>query len=52
MTVSSAVNATEIEVSGVNAGTVLVTDTGYEILTQSAGTPPPPAFVQPQTASA
>jgi methionyl aminopeptidase len=32
--------------------TVLVTDTGYEILTQSAGTPPPPAFVQPQTASA
>ena len=25
--------------------TVLVTETGYEIMTQSAGTPPPPAFV-------
>ncbi|URI11170.1 type I methionyl aminopeptidase [Aquincola tertiaricarbonis] len=25
--------------------TVLVTETGYEILTQSAGTPPPPAFI-------
>ena len=25
--------------------TVLVTEDGYEILTQSAGTPPPPAFV-------
>ena len=25
--------------------TVLVTETGYEVLTQSAGTPPPPAFV-------
>jgi len=25
--------------------TVLVTATGYEILTLSAGTPPPPAFV-------
>jgi hypothetical protein len=23
---------------------VLVTDTGYEVLTVSAGTPPPPAF--------
>ena len=27
--------------------TVLVTETGYEILTQSAGTPPPPAFIVP-----
>ena len=26
--------------------TVLVTDTGYEVLTLSAGSPPPPAFVQ------
>jgi len=26
--------------------TVLVTDSGYEVLTQSAGTPPPPSFVQ------
>ena len=25
--------------------TVLVTDTGYEVLTVSAGTPPPPAFI-------
>jgi methionyl aminopeptidase len=25
--------------------TVLVTETGFEILTRSAGTPPPPAFV-------
>ena len=25
--------------------TVLVTDTGYEVLTLSAGSPPPPAFV-------
>ncbi|MBL0086519.1 MAG: type I methionyl aminopeptidase [Ideonella sp.] len=25
--------------------TVLVTDTGYEVLTLSAGTPPPPAFI-------
>jgi methionyl aminopeptidase len=25
--------------------TVLVTETGYEVLTRSAGTPPPPAFV-------
>jgi methionyl aminopeptidase len=36
--------------------TVLVTETGYEVLTLSAGSPPPPAFVtgQPaaQTASA
>ena len=32
--------------------TILVTDTGYEILTLSAGTPPPPAFVkQPATAA-
>jgi methionyl aminopeptidase len=31
--------------------TVLVTETGYEILTQSAGTPPPPAFItQPAAA--
>ena len=27
--------------------TVLVTETGFEILTQSAGTPPPPAIVLP-----
>jgi len=26
--------------------TVVVTDTGYEVLTVSAGSPPPPAFVQ------
>ena len=26
--------------------TVLVTDTGYEVLTLSAGSPPPPAFVE------
>ncbi len=26
--------------------TVLVTDTGYEVLTVSAGSPPPPAFIQ------
>jgi len=25
--------------------TILVTDTGYEVLTLSAGSPPPPAFV-------
>jgi hypothetical protein len=25
---------------------VLVTDTGYEVLTLSAASPPPPAFVQ------
>ena len=31
---------------------VLVTDTGYEILTQSAGTPAVPDFVQPKTAQA
>lgn len=30
--------------------TVLVTDTGYEVLTLSAGSPPPPAFVTAQTA--
>ena len=29
--------------------TVLVTEDGYEILTQSAGTPPPPAFVREST---
>ncbi len=28
--------------------TVLVTETGYEVLTLSAGSPPPPAFVQAQ----
>ncbi|MGQ0710482.1 MAG: type I methionyl aminopeptidase [Rhodoferax sp.] len=28
--------------------TVLVTPTGYEVLTLSAGSPPPPAFIQPQ----
>ena len=27
--------------------TVLVTETGYEVLTLSAGTPPPPAFITP-----
>jgi methionyl aminopeptidase len=27
--------------------TVLVTESGYEIMTQSAGTPPPPAIIQP-----
>ncbi|RQP23813.1 type I methionyl aminopeptidase [Piscinibacter terrae] len=31
--------------------TVLVTETGYEVLTLSAGSPPPPAFVTPQPAS-
>ncbi len=30
--------------------TVLVTDDAFEILTQSAGTPPPPAFVAAETA--
>ncbi len=30
--------------------TVLVTETGYEVLTLSAGSPPPPAFVVPQAA--
>ena len=28
--------------------TVLVTPTGYEVLTLSAGSPPTPAFVKPQ----
>jgi methionyl aminopeptidase len=28
--------------------TVLVTETGYEIMTKSAGTPPPPAIVLPK----
>lgn len=32
--------------------TVLVTETGYEVLTVSAGTPPPPAFALPPTADA
>ena len=32
--------------------TVLVTDTGYEVLTLSAGSPPPPAFVTPQATAA
>ncbi|WP_157271462.1 type I methionyl aminopeptidase [Azohydromonas aeria] len=32
--------------------TVLVTDTGYEILTASAGMPPPPAFVKQPAAAA
>ena len=27
--------------------TVLVTDTGFEVLTLSVGSPPPPAFVTP-----
>jgi methionyl aminopeptidase len=31
--------------------TVLVTETGYEILTVSAGTPPPPAFIQQASAA-
>jgi methionyl aminopeptidase len=30
--------------------TVLVTETGYEVLTLSAGSPPPPAFVTPTAA--
>jgi methionyl aminopeptidase len=30
--------------------TVLVTDTGYEVLTLSAGSPPPPPFVTPPAA--
>lgn len=32
--------------------TVLVTDSGYEVLTLSAGSPPPPAFVTAATAAA
>ncbi len=32
--------------------TVLVTATGYEVLTVSAGSPPPPAFVPAPTAAA
>ncbi|RZI79596.1 MAG: M24 family metallopeptidase, partial [Rubrivivax sp.] len=28
--------------------TVLVTETGYEVLTLSAGSPPPPAFITSQ----
>lgn len=32
--------------------TVLVTDTGYDVLTLSAGSPPPPAFVTAATAAA
>jgi methionyl aminopeptidase len=31
---------------------ILVTETGYEVLTTSAGTPPPPAIVQPKDAVA
>ena len=31
--------------------TVLVTETGYEVLTLSAGSPPPPAFIVPASAS-
>ena len=31
--------------------TVLVTESGYEVLTLSAGSPPPPAFVEPALAS-
>jgi methionyl aminopeptidase len=27
---------------------ILVTETGYEVLTTSAGTPPPPAIIQPK----
>ena len=29
---------------------VVVTDTGYEVMTLSAGSPPPPAFIQPAAA--
>jgi methionyl aminopeptidase len=32
--------------------TILVTETGFEVLTQSAGTPPPPAIVAPLLAVA
>lgn len=32
--------------------TVLVTETGYEVLTVSAGSPPPPAFVEPGASGA
>ena len=32
--------------------TILVTDTGYEVLTLSAGSPPPPAFITTATAAA
>jgi methionyl aminopeptidase len=33
--------------------TILVTDTGYEVMTLSAGSPPPPAFItQAATAAA
>src|SRR3954464_7617928 len=31
--------------------TILVTETGYEVLTMSAGTPPPPAIVAPKPAA-
>jgi methionyl aminopeptidase len=31
---------------------ILVTETGYEVLTTSAGTPPPPAIVKPKDAIA
>jgi methionyl aminopeptidase len=32
--------------------TILVTETGYEVLTLSAGSPPPPAFVTPAVSTA
>jgi methionyl aminopeptidase len=31
---------------------VVVTDTGYEVLTLSAGSPPPPEFVKPAATAA
>jgi methionyl aminopeptidase len=31
---------------------ILVTDTGYEVLTLSAGSPPPPAFITGAAAKA
>jgi methionyl aminopeptidase len=31
---------------------VLVTETGFEVLTKSAGTPPPPAIVLPKAEAA
>ncbi|HEY8879062.1 MAG TPA: type I methionyl aminopeptidase, partial [Roseateles sp.] len=31
--------------------TILVTDTGYEVMTLSAGSPPPPAFITQATAA-
>jgi methionyl aminopeptidase len=32
--------------------TILVTETGYEVLTLSAGSPPPPVFVTPAASTA